>query len=98
MLCRVQSNEEAPGPPMLIFPPPQPSPRSFVLADRLARVSFAYQEITQADPLQNVASKVGEHRHLSLRGPHRNDSTDGGRLGFASITVFRSHSNKPEHP
>jgi hypothetical protein len=50
MMCRVQSGDSPDSVPMLIFPPPQPSPRSFVLADRLERVSFAYQELPAAEP------------------------------------------------
>lgn len=52
MTCQVQAAEEPGSVPMLAFPPPQASPRSFVLADHLERVSFAYQELTQAEPYE----------------------------------------------
>ncbi len=49
-LCLPPASEGPGGPGMLIFAPPQPTPRSFILADRLARVSFAYQEPIREAP------------------------------------------------
>jgi prepilin-type N-terminal cleavage/methylation domain-containing protein len=43
-LCLPPMPDSRGGPEMLGFPPPQLTPRSFILADRLAQVSFAYQE------------------------------------------------------
>lgn len=51
MLCNLQTSEVGVL-PMLVFPPPRSSPRSFVLADRLSNVSFAYQEILRAEPYE----------------------------------------------
>ena len=51
MMCALE-NSESGGAPLLIFPTPRPSPRSFVLADRLSTVSFAYQEITPVEPYE----------------------------------------------
>lgn len=52
IMCGVQSSEALGGASMIVFPPPQSSPRSFVLADRLARVSFVYQELSPGDPYE----------------------------------------------
>jgi len=52
MMCQVPVAVEPGSVPMLLFPPPQASPRSFVLADHLERVSFAYQEVTPAEPYE----------------------------------------------
>ena len=52
MMCSLQTSEVA-GVPLLVFHPPRSSPRSFVLADHLSKVSFAYQEIVQAEPYEN---------------------------------------------
>ncbi len=52
MLCSMQSSEPLGGAMILVFPPPQPSPHSFVLADRLAHVGFLYQELSQAEPYE----------------------------------------------
>lgn len=52
MMCGVQNGEPPDPVVMLVFPPPRPSPRSFVLADRLARVGFAYQELSPAEPYE----------------------------------------------
>jgi hypothetical protein len=38
--------------PVVAFAAPIPSPRSFVLADRLARVSFSYQEVLPDAPFE----------------------------------------------
>ena len=51
MTCALQ-NSEVGGVPLLIFPPPRSSPRSFVLADRLSKVSFAYQETMPGEPYE----------------------------------------------
>ncbi len=51
LMCRFQVSEVG-GPALLVFPPPRPSPRSFVLADRLSKVSFAYQELVQGEPYE----------------------------------------------
>lgn len=42
------------GPPLPVFPPPQPSPRSFVLADRLAWCRFSYLQDDLVNPQQWV--------------------------------------------
>jgi prepilin-type N-terminal cleavage/methylation domain-containing protein len=53
MMCMLQSGESPDAVPMLLFPPPKASPQSFVLADRLARVRFAYQELSRSEPYES---------------------------------------------
>jgi prepilin-type N-terminal cleavage/methylation domain-containing protein len=45
MLCFQRFDETLTGRPFLTFAPPQPTANSFVLADRLERLSFAYREL-----------------------------------------------------
>ncbi len=52
MMCTLQRSDQLNGIEFLAFPAPQTSPRSFVLADRLSRVSFAYQELLQEEPFE----------------------------------------------
>lgn len=49
-LCAPPVPDPNGGPPVLGFPPPQPMPSSFILADRLSQVSFAYQEPLRQEP------------------------------------------------
>jgi hypothetical protein len=51
LLCQVLPGDPVNG-PQVAFPPPQPTPRTFVLADNLERVSFAYQELLRGDPFE----------------------------------------------
>jgi len=48
-LCLSQPNPLG-GPALLRFPAPQPTPGSFILADRLTQVAFAYQEPLREAP------------------------------------------------
>jgi len=50
VLCFQRQDESLGGQPFLAFAPPQPMPNSFVLADRLTRVSFAYRELLNVEP------------------------------------------------
>lgn len=50
VLCFQRFDESSGGQQFLAFAPPQTSPSSFVLADRLARVSFAYRELLNVEP------------------------------------------------
>jgi hypothetical protein len=50
MLCFQRFDDSPRRLPFLAFAPPQPRPDSFVLADRLARVSFAYRELLNIEP------------------------------------------------
>jgi hypothetical protein len=50
-LCQLISGDPTAG-PQLVFPPPAPTPRSFVLADHLERISFAYQEVLPSEPFE----------------------------------------------
>jgi prepilin-type N-terminal cleavage/methylation domain-containing protein len=50
VLCFQRFDESLGGRPFLAFAPPQPTPNSFVLADRLERVSFAYRELLSIEP------------------------------------------------
>lgn len=52
MMCALQPSDELGGQLLLAFPPPRPSPHSFVLADRLLKVTFAYQEMVQIEPYE----------------------------------------------
>lgn len=49
-LCLPPVPDPTGGPGVLGFPPPQPTPQSFILADRLSQVSFAYQEPIREAP------------------------------------------------
>ena len=49
-LCLPPVPDPQGGPPVLLFPAPQPTPASFILADRLSQVAFAYQEPLQEEP------------------------------------------------
>lgn len=51
-LCGIRQDESLAGAPVLAFAPPQASPQSFVLADRLQRVTFAYQELLDVEPFE----------------------------------------------
>jgi len=50
VLCFQRQDESLGGPPFLAFAPPHPMSNSFVLADRLERVSFAYRELLSIAP------------------------------------------------
>ena len=50
VLCFQRLDESLGGRQFLAFAPPQAMPNSFVLADRLARVSFAYRELVNVEP------------------------------------------------
>jgi prepilin-type N-terminal cleavage/methylation domain-containing protein len=50
VLCFQRFDESFGGQSFLAFAPPQPTPNSFVLADRLERVSFAYRELLNVEP------------------------------------------------
>jgi hypothetical protein len=50
LLCFQRFDESLGGRPFLAFAPPQPMETSFVLADRLERVSFSYRELLSFEP------------------------------------------------
>jgi prepilin-type N-terminal cleavage/methylation domain-containing protein len=50
VLCFQRIDEASGGRSFLAFAPPQAMPNSFVLADRLAGVSFAYRELLNIEP------------------------------------------------
>jgi len=52
MLCRLQTGDTPDSVPTLLFPSVQASPKSFVLADRLEKVTFAYQLLTRTEPYE----------------------------------------------
>ena len=49
-LCMPPVPDPQGGPPVLLFSAPQPSSASFILADRLSSVAFAYQEPIREEP------------------------------------------------
>jgi hypothetical protein len=52
-LCQPSMPDPQGGPPVLLFPAPQPSSASFILADRLSQVAFAYQEPMREAPFSH---------------------------------------------
>lgn len=55
VLCFQRTDDSFGGQPFLAFAPPQAMPNSFVLADRLERVNFAYRELLNREPWERWA-------------------------------------------
>jgi hypothetical protein len=86
--CIGRANDPSSGAPGLQFRPVQPMPRSFILADRLARCTLAYQGRNQRSGQREWrATYSGPEPPLAIRIEMTPLDVDLSRLRMSSFTV-----------